>query len=105
MQRRTWVNPIPFKEIANSQMPEKIKKKPLYQSFSEGVDELKLEAAMFRLRHSADEADALEAIREIVANLLGSEEMGLYKVDEQKGVLWLYWSFGIDEVAHKVLDT
>jgi GAF domain-containing protein len=102
---RTWVNSIPFKEIANSAMTDSTRNKALRPTFSEGTDELKVEAAMLRLRYSTDEENALEAIREIVANLLGSEEMGMYKVDEDKAVLWLYWSFGLDPEAHLMLDT
>ncbi len=105
IRHRTWVSPIPFKEIANLAMADSTKNKALHPTFVDGADELKLEAAMLRLRHSTDEENALEAIREIVANLLGSEEMGLYKVDESKGVLWLYWSFGIDPDTNRMLDT
>ena len=62
------------------------------------------EAARLRLRQSLDQKDALEGIREIVANLLGSEEMALFTVDRKKAVLWLFWSFGIDAADHGMMD-
>jgi hypothetical protein len=50
-----------------------------------------------------NQADALEAIREIVTGLLGCEEIGLFTVDQGKSAL--FWSFGIDPMQHKTLDT
>ena len=64
----------------------------------------KVYAARMRLQQSLDQADALEAIREIAANLMGSEEVAVYKLDKEKGALWLYWSFGIDPNKYAVLD-
>jgi hypothetical protein len=54
----------------------------------------RLEAARTRLRESRDRADALEGMREIVTNLLGCEEIGLFSVENGKS--GLLWSFGID---------
>jgi|SRR3954470_10779917 hypothetical protein len=64
----------------------------------------KVYAARMRLQESMDQADGLDAIREIVGNLMGSEEVALYKIDRDKASLWLYWSFGIDPNAYAVLD-
>lgn len=64
----------------------------------------KVFAARMRLQDAGDQSDALEAIREVVANLLGSEQLALYKVDKKKAALWLYWSFGIDPNKYPVLD-
>ena len=61
----------------------------------------RLEAAQKRLRGSVGRADKLEAIREIVTNLLGCEEIGLFTVDQAKS--GLYWSFGIDPKQHETL--
>ena len=61
-------------------------------------------AARMRLQATLDQADALEAVREVTANLIGCEEVALYKVDEAKAVLWLYWSFGIDPNKHFCFD-
>jgi hypothetical protein len=64
----------------------------------------KVYAAMTRLQSSMDQADSLEAIREIAANLMGCEEIALYKVDEARAAIWLYWSFGIDPNKHSYFD-
>ena len=64
----------------------------------------KVFAARMRLQNTVDQADALDAIREIAANLMGCEELALYKTDHAKAALWLYWSFGIDPNQHAVLD-
>jgi hypothetical protein len=70
----------------------------------EELDHPKIYAARMRLQNSLDQADALEAIREIVANLLGSEELALFRLDPKHGALWLYWSFGLDPNKYVVLD-
>jgi hypothetical protein len=62
-------------------------------------------AARKRLQESVDQSDALEAIREIAANLMGTEEIAVYRVDETRFALWLYWSFGINPNRYPVLDT
>jgi hypothetical protein len=63
----------------------------------------RLEAAHKRLRESNGQADALEAIREIVTNLLGCEEIALFTVGQQ-GNSALLWFFGIDPHQHQSLD-
>jgi GAF domain-containing protein len=63
-----------------------------------------MDIARRRLRESTDQADALEAFREIITSFLGSEEIGLFKVDREKENLRLFWSFGIDPDRHKVID-
>ena len=68
------------------------------------LKDLRLDVARKRLRESTGPADALEAIRDIVTNLLGSEEMGVFSVEHGKDVLPLLWSFGIDPCKHCVLD-
>jgi len=64
----------------------------------------KVYAAMTRLQSSVDQADSLEAIREIAANLMGCEEVALYKLDKDRAAIWLYWSFGIDPNKHSYFD-
>ena len=61
------------------------------------MHDLRLEAARRRLAEASDREDALEAVREIVGNLLGCEEMGLFQVD---GGVRMLWSFGIDPERH-----
>jgi hypothetical protein len=60
------------------------------------------DAARTRLRESRDRADAIEGMREVVTNLLGCEEVGLYAVEQGKSSL--LWSFGIDRQKHATLD-
>jgi len=64
----------------------------------------KVYAARMRLQSSVDQADTLEGIREIAANLMGFEELALFKIDRDKAALWLYWSFGIDPNKYIVWD-
>jgi hypothetical protein len=65
----------------------------------------RLEAARKRLRESVGQADTLEAIREIVGNLLGCEEIGLFTLGQanEPGSGGLLWSFGIDPQKHGTL--
>jgi hypothetical protein len=63
----------------------------------------RLEAAQKRIRESVGKADTLEAVREVVTNLLGCEEIGLYSVND-KTSSDLLWSFGIDTERHGTLD-
>ena len=53
-----------------------------------------LYVASYRLHGTLDREEVLQAIQEIVANLVGSEEMGLFEIDE--GGLNLVASFGIE---------
>ena len=61
-------------------------------------------AARMRLQNAVDQADALDAIREIAGNLIGCEEVAVFKVDKKRSELWLYWSFGVDPNKHSILD-
>jgi|SRR3954469_16143415 hypothetical protein len=67
-------------------------------------NQAKLYAARMRLQNAVDQADALDAIREIAGNLIGTEEVAVFKVDEKRSELWLYWSFGVDPNKHSVLE-
>ncbi len=60
------------------------------------MNDLRLEAARKRLAESCDQEDAIEGLREIVANFIGSEEFGLFTVDRAQGVFRPIWSFGIE---------
>ena len=57
----------------------------------------RVEAAELRLQESTNQSDAIEGIREIVANLFGSEEMVLFGVDPPKHLWWRLWSFGVTD--------
>ena len=67
-------------------------------------DQAKIYAARMRLQNALDQADALDGIREIAGNLIGTEEVAVFKVDKQRSELWLYWSFGVDPNKHAVLE-
>ena len=54
------------------------------------------DAACKRLRESRDQQDACEAIREIVSNLIGCEEMALFQVTHSRKRFSMIWSFGIE---------
>ena len=60
------------------------------------MNDLRLRTARQRLVNSRDEADAIEGLREIVANLLGCEEIGLFRIDRASASFKVCWSFGID---------
>jgi GAF domain-containing protein len=60
------------------------------------TNELRLAAARKRLAESASQEDAIEGLREIVANLLGCEEIGLFKVNSGEQTFSICWSFGAD---------
>lgn len=69
-------------------------------------DDPRLEAAQKRIRESVGQADTFEAVREIVTNLLGCEEIGLFSIGGESGLMksGLMWSFGIDAERHGTLD-
>jgi hypothetical protein len=60
------------------------------------INDFRLEAARKRLAESRGQEDAVEGLREIVANFLGSEEIGLFRVDRRSATFRVFWSFGID---------
>jgi|SRR5208282_4656623 len=67
------------------------------------TNELRLVAARKRLAESEGQEDAIEGLREIVANFLGSEEIGLLRVDQTSATLQVVWSFGIDPEQYDLL--
>lgn len=56
------------------------------------MNDLRLAAARKRLTECSGQTDAIEAVREIVSNFLGSEEMAIFdfRSDEARAI----WSFG-----------
>lgn len=67
-------------------------------------NQAKVYAARVRLQGAVDQADALDAIRDIAGNLIGTEELAVFKVDKRRSELWLYWSFGVDPNKYAVLE-
>lgn len=70
---------------------------------ADATDDLRLSAARKRLAESSGQEDAIEGVREIVANFLGSEELGLFRVDRGNGAFHVFWSFGIDLEEYDLL--
>jgi hypothetical protein len=62
----------------------------------EAAHDVRLSAARKRLAESKDQKDALEGLREIVATFIGSEEIGLFRVDRKNATFKACWAFGID---------
>jgi GAF domain-containing protein len=60
-----------------------------------------LYVANYRLHGTLDRAEVLLAIQEIIANLVGSEEMAVFERDAQRPVLTLVGSFGIDAERYR----
>jgi len=56
----------------------------------------RLNASSARLTQSIDAGDACEAIAEIVANLIGSEELSIFHYCPTTGGFTLEWSSGVD---------
>jgi nitrate/nitrite-specific signal transduction histidine kinase len=55
-----------------------------------------LYVASYQLNGTRDRARALAAIQEIIINLIGSEELAIWELDDELGALTLAGSFGID---------
>ncbi len=72
-------------------------------SAAEPANEARLGVARKRLAESKDEKDAIEGLREIVANLLGSEEFALFTVNRGIAASKVWWSFGIDLEGYDLL--
>jgi hypothetical protein len=73
-------------------------------SGSDSMNDLRLEAARKRLAESRGQEDAIDGLREIVANFLGSEELGLFRVDRGTTNFHVFWSFGIDLEEYDLLQ-
>ena len=72
-------------------------------SAADTMNDLRLGAARERLAESRDQEDAIDGLREIVANFLGSEEVGLFRVDGNNSTFQAFWSFGIDLERYDLL--
>ncbi len=72
-------------------------------SVADLTKELRLGAARKRLAESTDHEDAIDGLREIVATFLGSEELGLFRVDRTASRFHAFWSFGIDLEEYNLL--
>jgi nitrate/nitrite-specific signal transduction histidine kinase len=59
-----------------------------------------LYVASYRLHGTLDRDEVLSTILEILINLVGAEEVGVFELDPEKLVLGLATSYGIDEGHH-----
>ena len=59
-----------------------------------------LYVASYQLHSTFDRGEVLSAIKEIVINLIGSEELAIYEMDSDGAALRLIGSFGIDPIAY-----
>ncbi len=62
-----------------------------------------LYVASYRLHGTLDRRQLIEATKEIVANLIGSEEMGLFELDRARQMLVLLDANGIDPSGYRCL--
>jgi hypothetical protein len=62
-----------------------------------------LYVASYRLHGTLDRAEVLATIQEIVTNLVGSEEIGVFEMDEARTSLRLIASTGIDPETYRVI--
>lgn len=62
----------------------------------DSTNDVRMRAARQRLAESTCQSDAIDALREIVTNLLGSEEIGLFQIDGRTYDIRALWSFGIE---------
>ncbi|HJX29852.1 MAG TPA: GAF domain-containing protein [Thermoanaerobaculia bacterium] len=59
-----------------------------------------LYVASYQLHSMLDRPEVISAIKEIVINLIGSEELAIYEMDDDGAALRLVGSFGLDPVAY-----
>ena len=60
-----------------------------------------LYVASYRLHGTLDRKEVIDTLQEIIANLIGSEEAGLYELDEHMQTLELIASFGLAPDAQR----
>ena len=63
-----------------------------------------LYVSSYQLHGTLDREAVLTSIKEIIINLIGSEEVGVYEITEDRGCLELVTSFGIDEHRYRRLS-
>jgi GAF domain len=60
-----------------------------------------LYVASYRLHGTLDRKEVIDTLQEIVANLIGSEEAGLFELDRERKSLQLVASFGLPQGAQR----
>ena len=64
-----------------------------------------LYVASYRLHGTVERQEVLGVIQEIVANLIGSEEVAVYELNAEAAALSLVGSFGIEPERHRTVPT
>ncbi len=64
---------------------------------------LNLYVAAYRLNGTLDRKEVLLALEEIIANMIGSEQLGIFELDREAGELELIASVGIDPEPYRRL--
>jgi hypothetical protein len=67
----------------------------------ENGDLMNLYVTSYRIHGTLDRREVLEAIKETIINLVGSEDFAVYELDAERRSLILASSFGIDEEAYR----
>jgi len=62
-----------------------------------------LYVASYSLHGTLDREEVLTAIKEILANLVGSEEVGVFELDREANALKIVASFGIEPAAYQMI--
>jgi len=75
------------------------------ESGTGAMSDMRLGAARKRLSECSCQAEAFEAVREIVSNFLGSEEMALFQADCRNADFRTLWAFGVDPEKCNLLWT
>src|ERR1700691_875377 len=74
------------------------------RSGADTMNEVRLRAARKRLAESRDQEDAIDGLREIAATFLGSEEIGLFRVNREGTSFQVIGSFGINPEEYDLLQ-
>ena len=64
---------------------------------------LNLYVAAYRLNGTLDRGEVLTALQEIIANMIGSEQLGIFELDADREMLRLIASVGIDAEHYKTV--
>ncbi len=104
MAKRTWIFGKECMRFMDPTQDAQLRNARGNRGKPRSLPDAKVEAARRRLRECMDAAETLEAIREIVSNLLGCETMHLLRFDCKTGELSPFWSFGIHAANRSMID-
>lgn len=67
----------------------------------QNTDLASLYVASYRLHATLDRGETLAIVQDIICNLIGSEEIAIFEIDEEGSALWLAASLGIHAPSFK----